>query len=181
MDLHQIAQHAEDLDRATDFYTTRLGGQLLAKFDPPGLVFLRLGAARLLLDRAAPSALLYFRVADVRAETDRLRAAGVAVETEPHLLHTDESGSFGPAGWQEWLGFVRDSEGNLVGLGRVSQIPACCAAPRRRLAALSSSAVRTNTTVVLRLARRRLDHRSRRPGFGRHTLASRHAPVGSDG
>src|SRR5882757_1452183 len=31
----------------------------------------------------------------------------------------------------------------------------------------------TNTTVVLRLAGRRLDHRSRRPGFKRHTLAAR--------
>src|SRR5882757_10430750 len=30
----------------------------------------------------------------------------------------------------------------------------------------------TNTTVVLRLAGRRLDHRSRRPGFKRHTLES---------
>jgi methylmalonyl-CoA/ethylmalonyl-CoA epimerase len=23
---------------------------------------------------------------------------------------------FGPAGWQEWMAFIKDSEGNLVGL-----------------------------------------------------------------
>lgn len=116
MELHQVAQHVEDLDRAADFYVQHLGAELLATFDPPGLVFLRLGTARLLLDRAAPSALLYFRVPDVRTEVERLRAAGVPIDTEPHLLHTDETGTFGPAGWQEWMAFVRDSEGNLVGL-----------------------------------------------------------------
>lgn len=116
MELHQVAQHAEDLDRAADFYVKRLGGEVLARFDPPGLLFLRLGTARLLLDRAAPSALLYLRVPDVRVEIERLRAAGVEIHTEPHLLHTDEDGTFGPAGWQEWMAFIRDSEGNLVGL-----------------------------------------------------------------
>ena len=121
MELHQIAQHAEDLDRAEAFYRTHFDAEVIARFDPPGLLFLRLGAARLLLDRAAPSALLYLRVPDVRTDIDRLRAAGVTVDTEPHLLHTDDAGDFGPAGWQEWMGFVRDSEGNLLGLA--SQYP----------------------------------------------------------
>jgi catechol 2,3-dioxygenase-like lactoylglutathione lyase family enzyme len=116
VELHQIAQHADDLDRATAFYVEHFGGEPIARFDPPGLSFLRLGAARLLLDAAAPSALIYLRVADVRAEVERLRAAGVSVDTEPHLLHTDETGAFGPVGWQEWMAFVRDSEGNLIGL-----------------------------------------------------------------
>lgn len=116
MELHQVAQHAEDLDRAADFYVSNLGGEALARFDPPGLLFLRLGAARLLLDRAAPSALLYLRVPDVRNEVERLRAAGVPIDTEAHLIHTDADGTFGPAGWQEWMAFIRDSEGNLVGL-----------------------------------------------------------------
>src|SRR5882757_844457 len=50
-----------------------------------------------------------------------------------------------------------------TGLEPVSKPSPYCAAPRQRLAALSSSAVRTNTTVVLCLASRRLDHRSLRP------------------
>jgi methylmalonyl-CoA/ethylmalonyl-CoA epimerase len=116
VELHQVAQHADDLDRAVAFYTDVLGCELIARFDPPGLAFLRLGSARLLLDEAAPSALIYLRVDDVRASADRLRDAGVTVDTEPHLIYTDADGAFGEPGWDEWMAFVRDSEGNLVGL-----------------------------------------------------------------
>ena len=116
VELHQVAQHADDLDRAVAFYTDVLGCELIARFDPPGLAFLRLGGVRLLLDNAAPSALIYLRVDDVRAAADRLRAACVTIDTEPHLIYTDADGTFGEPGWEEWMAFVRDSEGNLVGL-----------------------------------------------------------------
>jgi methylmalonyl-CoA/ethylmalonyl-CoA epimerase len=116
MELHQIAQHAYDLDRAVDFYRSQLGGELIARFDPPGLAFLRLGSARLLLDGGAPSALIYLRVSDVRESTERLRGSGVTVESKPHRIHVDPDGVFGEPGWEEWMAFIRDSEGNLVGL-----------------------------------------------------------------
>ncbi len=116
MELHQVAQHADDLDRAVAFYTDVLGCELISRFDPPGLAFVRLGQVRLLLERNAPAALIYLRVDDVRAAADKLRASGVAIESEPHLIHADADGVFGPAGWQEWMAFIRDSEGNLVGL-----------------------------------------------------------------
>lgn len=116
MELHQVAQHADDLDRAVAFYTSVLRCEVIARFDPPGLAFLRLGQVRLLLDGNAPSALIYLRVDDVRAAADKLQAAGVAIESAPHLIHTDAEGAFGPAGWQEWMAFIRDSEGNLIGL-----------------------------------------------------------------
>lgn len=116
MELHQVAQRADDLDRAVTFYADVLGCELIARFDPPGLAFLRLGSVRLLLDNAAPSALIYLRVDDVRAASDSLRAAGVTIETEPHLIHADADGAFGEPGWEEWMAFFRDSEGNLVGL-----------------------------------------------------------------
>ena len=32
------------------------------------------------------------------------------------MINTDTDGFFGEAGFQEWMAFVRDSEGNLVGL-----------------------------------------------------------------
>ncbi len=35
--VHQIAQRAEDLDRAVDFYRDTLGVRFIARFDPPGL------------------------------------------------------------------------------------------------------------------------------------------------
>jgi methylmalonyl-CoA/ethylmalonyl-CoA epimerase len=116
MQLVQIAQHAEDLDRATGFYRDLLGSDPTATYDPPGLVFFELDGVRLLLDRGAPSALLYLAVEDIEATVSRLRAAGVSVEGEPRVIFTHEDDTLGPAGTDEWMGFVRDSEGNLVGL-----------------------------------------------------------------
>ena len=122
MRIAQVAQRAEDLDRAVEFYSIHLGGRLIARFDPPGLAFFDCGDVRLLLDRAVPSALVYLGVDDVREETESLRVAGVTIDTEPHVIFTDEDGTFGAAGEQEWMAFVRDSEGNLGGL-RSRQLP----------------------------------------------------------
>jgi methylmalonyl-CoA/ethylmalonyl-CoA epimerase len=121
MELVQVAQHADDLKRAAGFYEMLLGEKPIATFDPPGLVFFRLGKTRLLLDRVAPSALLYLGVDDVRVRVDELAAHGVTVDTPPHLIFTHEDDSLGPAGHDEWHAFIKDSEGNLVGL--VSQHP----------------------------------------------------------
>ena len=116
MRLVQIAQRAEDLDRAAAFYADLLGVPATATFDPPGLVFFDLDGVRLLLDRVAPSALHYLEVTDVDATVERLRAAGVTVEGEPHVIFGHDDDTLGPAGTDEWMAFVRDSEGNLVGL-----------------------------------------------------------------
>lgn len=114
--LLQVAQHAEDLDRATAFYRDVLGLRWIATFDPPGLVFFDLGSTRLLLERQAPTAVLYLEVDDLEAEVERLRAAGVRIESEPHVIFTDEAGQFGPPGMTESMAFFRDSEDNVVGL-----------------------------------------------------------------
>jgi catechol 2,3-dioxygenase-like lactoylglutathione lyase family enzyme len=116
LELHQVAQRVEDLDRAVEFYTKVLGGELMARFEPPGLAFVRMGGARLLLEKAAPAALIYLRVADTKAATEELRQAGVAIDTEPHCIHVDTDGVFGEPGEEEWMAFIKDSEGNLVGL-----------------------------------------------------------------
>ena len=110
----QVAQHADDLDRATEFYTQTLGLRLIARFGP--LVFVDLGGTRLLLEEAAPVAMIYLRVADLRERVSQLRDAGVDIVAEPHVIFTDTDGVFGPAGRAEWQAFVRDSEGNLLGL-----------------------------------------------------------------
>lgn len=114
--LHQVAQRATDLDASAAFYSRLLGSEPIAAFDPPGLVFFALdGGTRLLLDRNAPSALLYLRVADVRAAVQRLAVDGVEVAEPPHVIFDDAEGTFGePA--IEWMAFVKDPEGNLVGL-----------------------------------------------------------------
>src|SRR6476619_914231 len=116
MALVPLAQHGDALGRATAFYRGRRGAEPTATYDPPGLVFFDLGGVRLLLDRVAPSALHYLGVDDLDATVERLRASGVAVETEPHVIFGHEDDTLGPAGTDEWQAFVRDSEGNLVGL-----------------------------------------------------------------
>ncbi len=116
MRLVQAAQRAEDLERATAFYSDLLGAEPLATYDPPGLVFFDLVGVRLLLDRNAPSSLLYVSVDDIEATVERLRGNGVTVESEPHVIFSHADDTLGPAGTDEWMAFVRDSEGNTVGL-----------------------------------------------------------------
>ena len=114
--LRQVAQGVEDLDRAVAFYRDMLGLSFIARFDPPGLAFFDLGGPRLLLEQGAGTAVIYLEVDDVRDALDALRARGIAVHTEAHVVHCDDAGTFGPPGEDEWLGFVGDTEGNLVGL-----------------------------------------------------------------
>ena len=114
--VHQVAQRADDLDRAVDFYRDTLGLPFIARFDPPGLAFFDLGNTRLILNRGAPAALLYFKVEDIEAGFQSLGARGVELVDRPHRIHTDEDGLFGPVGSEEWMVFFRDSEDNLVAL-----------------------------------------------------------------
>jgi methylmalonyl-CoA/ethylmalonyl-CoA epimerase len=114
--LHQVAQRADDLDRAVDFYRDTLGLSLIARFDPPGLAFFDLGNIRLLLERGASPATLYLEVDDIDGAVSTLESAGVEIADRPQLIFRDDEGTFGDARTEEWMAFFRDSEGNLVGL-----------------------------------------------------------------
>jgi methylmalonyl-CoA/ethylmalonyl-CoA epimerase len=114
--LTQVAQRAVDLDRAEEFYRELLGTEPTGRFEPPGLLFFQVGETRLLLEANAPSALVYLEVQDLTATVERLRQQGVVIESEPHVIFRHQNDSLGPAGLDEWQAFIRDSEGNLVGL-----------------------------------------------------------------
>jgi predicted enzyme related to lactoylglutathione lyase len=115
MRLVQIAQHADDLDRASDFYTVLLEQEPSARFDPPGLLFFDLEGVRLLLDPNAPSSVLYLHVENVHETLERLE--GVAeVVSHPHVIFRHDDDTLGPEGHDEWQAFIQDSEGNTVGL-----------------------------------------------------------------
>ncbi|WP_295118344.1 VOC family protein [uncultured Leifsonia sp.] len=116
MEILQVAQHADDLDRAAAFYENLLGEAPAARFDPPGLLFFNIGIGRLLLEQGAPSSLVYIQVDDVAQTVERLRGEGVRVVTEPHVIFTHTDDTLGPAGNDEWMAFIEDSEGNTVGL-----------------------------------------------------------------
>jgi len=115
MELVQIAQHADDLDRAADFYTVLLEQEPLARFDDQGLLFFDLGGIRLLLDRNAPSGLAYLRVDNVHETIERLGELADVVSA-PHVIFRHDDDTLGPAGHDEWQAFLRDSEGNTVGI-----------------------------------------------------------------
>ena len=93
MKLVQIAQKADDLSRAADFYANLFGADATATYDPPGLVFFDLDGVRLLLDRVAPSAMHYYGVDDIDATLARLtcrrrhRGARAARDLRPRGRH----------------------------------------------------------------------------------------------
>ena len=114
--IHQIALIAEDLETSVEFYRDRLGLQVIAKFDPPGLVFFDIGGVRLMLEKNAPKGTVYFRVDDIHAAHKELKEKGVEFIDEPHLIHRNTEGLFGPAGEEEWMSFFNDPSGNLLAL-----------------------------------------------------------------
>lgn len=116
MEIWQVAQHAGDLDRAAAFYEALLGGPPAARFDPPGLLFFNVGTSRLLLEVSAAPALVYLLVEDVAETVEELRARRVEIVQEPHVIFSHTDDRLGPAGTDEVMAFIRDSEGNTVGL-----------------------------------------------------------------
>lgn len=118
--LRQFAIHVSQLDRAVDFYSKLLGRAPIAKFPQAGLAFFLLGSVRLLLDAnlaksSDSSSLIYLQVADVQSVVAEIRNLDIEIHTEPHVVFEDAEGLFDVPG-REWLAFIRDSEGNLIGL-----------------------------------------------------------------
>jgi catechol 2,3-dioxygenase-like lactoylglutathione lyase family enzyme len=110
----QILVPVADIDRAAAFYADVLGLPLLFRF--PGNAFFDAHGVRIYL--ATPTepgyagpATLYFRVDDVGATFDALVARGAEVREAPEIAHRD-------AAYDLWLAFVRDPDGNNIGLMR---------------------------------------------------------------
>lgn len=114
--LHQVAAHADDLEASRAFYQDVLGARLLGRFEPPGLLFFDFAGVRLLLERNAAPATLYFRVDDIHAAYTALTEHGVMFEGEPHRIHRDDEGVFDNPGTDEWMVFFRDPGGNVLAL-----------------------------------------------------------------
>ncbi|HEU4643288.1 MAG TPA: VOC family protein [Gemmatimonadaceae bacterium] len=109
----QIAIPVHDLARAVRFYRDTLGMAFL--FEVPGLAFFDCGGIRLMLSRpetpesARAASILYYKVADLDAAYDTLRARGVEFVDAPHLIARMDTHDL-------WMVFLRDSEGNTLGL-----------------------------------------------------------------
>jgi len=110
----QIAVTAHDVDRAEAFYRDVLGMRFLFRA-PPGLAFFDCGGVRLMLSapegagEGTGTSIIYYTVPDIHAAHDTLLARGVTVEHEPRMIAKMPDHDL-------WMAFIRDSEGNLLGL-----------------------------------------------------------------
>ena len=113
-DIRQIAITVGDVDTALAFYRDALGLSFL--FQPaPTLAFLQAGDVRLMLTTpqgagaVGANSILYFSVDDIVATQAALVARGATEERPPQLAARMPNHEL-------WTGFLRDPDGNLVGL-----------------------------------------------------------------
>jgi catechol 2,3-dioxygenase-like lactoylglutathione lyase family enzyme len=110
----QIAVTVSDVEKALKFYRDALGLEFLFAPDA-NLAFLRAGEVRIMLStpqgagKVGANSILYFKMNDIVAAHRRLLDAGIAEERAPQLAAKMPDHEL-------WLAFVRDPDGNLVGL-----------------------------------------------------------------
>lgn len=114
METGQIAITVGDVSQALPFYRDVLGLQFL--FSPsPDMAFLSAGSVRIMLTTpqgagsVGANSILYFKVADIENAHAEIVARGATDEQAPHLTGKLPDHEL-------WISFVRDPDGNLVGL-----------------------------------------------------------------
>lgn len=114
VEIGQVAVVVSDVAKAKSFYCETLGLKFL--FDAgPNLAFVAAGAVRIMLTtpqghgEIGKNSLLYFRVRDIAAAHQAIVARGATNERSPQLTARMPDHEL-------WVGFVRDPDGNLVGL-----------------------------------------------------------------
>ena len=113
-EIGQIAITVSDVAKATAFYRDVLGLKFLFPAGP-NLAFLAVGSVRIMLTtpqghgEAGRNSILYFKVTDVVAAHAAIVARGAVNERAPQFTAKLPDHDL-------WIGFVRDPDGNLVGL-----------------------------------------------------------------
>jgi predicted enzyme related to lactoylglutathione lyase len=112
--VRQIALTVSDVAVAKQFYQGILGLTFL--FDAgPNLAFLECGSLRIMLSTsqgagaAGKNSTLYLQTSDAKTAYDAVVTAGAKPERGPQLTAKMPDHEL-------WIGFVRDPDGNLVGL-----------------------------------------------------------------
>ena len=112
--IRQIAITVADVDIALGFYRDVLGLGFLFRAGPT-LAFLDAGGIRLMLSTPqgagtiGSNSTLYFLVEDIEATHAALLAGGATAERAPQLAAAMPDHDL-------WISFLRDPDGNLVGL-----------------------------------------------------------------
>jgi predicted enzyme related to lactoylglutathione lyase len=113
-DIGQIALTVSDVAQATTFYRDVLGLNFLFGAGP-NLAFLAAGAVRIMLTtpqghgEPGKNSVLYFKVSDLAATHAAVVARGAKNERPPQLTAKMPDHEL-------WMAFVRDPDGNLIGL-----------------------------------------------------------------
>jgi predicted enzyme related to lactoylglutathione lyase len=112
--IQQIAVTVANVDVAVRYYRDILGLSYL--FSPgPNLAFLTDGSVRIMLSLPQgagvirANSILYFRVSEIEKTYEAIVARGSAAERPPQLTARMPDHDL-------WIGFLRDPDGNLVGL-----------------------------------------------------------------
>jgi predicted enzyme related to lactoylglutathione lyase len=113
-EIRQIAITVSDVATALPFYRDVLGLTFL--FSPaPTLAFLQAGTIRIMLStpqgagKPGHNSILYFKASDIVATQAAIVARGAKEERPPQLAARMPDHEL-------WIGFVRDPDGNLIGL-----------------------------------------------------------------
>ena len=113
-DIGQIAITVSDVTKALTFYLDVLGLTFLFSAGP-NLAFLSAGGIRIMLTmpqgagKVGCNSILYFKVTDITAAHAAIVARGATSERASQLTAKMPDHEL-------WLGFLRDPDGNLVGL-----------------------------------------------------------------
>ena len=114
--IRQVGAAAEDLEETKAFYRDVLGARFVAEFNPPGLLFFDFDGVRLMFEKGASKATLYFQVDEIQTAYAELGERGVAFDGEPHMIFTAADGTVGAAGESEWMAFFSDPGGNVLAI-----------------------------------------------------------------
>ena len=115
----QISRMVRDIPCAVEWYRDVLGLAHLFTFGD--LAFFDCQGVRLYLNKCRDGAelrdsVIYFRVADIHAEYERLHTRGVAFKGAPHMIHRHADGT------EEWMAFFEDPDGQpLAVMSQVSR------------------------------------------------------------
>lgn len=114
IEIGQIALTVSDVAKAKQFYGEILGLKFL--FDAgPQLSFLAAGSVRIMLSSSqgagavGKNSILYFKTSSAEETYARVVAQGATPERPPQLTAKMPDHEL-------WIGFIRDPDGNLVGL-----------------------------------------------------------------
>ena len=112
--VRQIAIVVSDVAVAVSYYRDVLGLKFLFSAGP-NLAFLSDGEIRIMLSTPQGAgavgqySVIYFQMDDIESAFDAITSRGSALEQAPHLVAKMSDHDL-------WIGFVRDPDGNLIGL-----------------------------------------------------------------